>query len=233
MCGIAGWVTRARVRPDEMTLHRMCDAIRHRGPDSEGVHIGESVALGARRLSIIDLQTGDQPIRSNDGRFTIVFNGEIYNFQEVRAELEALGRPFHTHGDTEVVLQSYAAWGDAFLDRLNGMFALALWDESERRLILARDRLGKKPLLLADVNGALVFGSEFRCVLAHPDVPREVDHLAIDEYLALGYVPAPRSAFRPGGCRRADRSARTSDGRTPADLAEAAGHAQLAASLRA
>jgi asparagine synthase (glutamine-hydrolysing) len=196
MCGITGWVSRARERPDEALLHRMCNAIHHRGPDSEGIFIGEQVALGARRLSIIDLMTGDQPVRSADGSISIVFNGEIYNFQEVRAELEALGHQFHTQGDTEVVVHSYMAWGERFLDRLNGMFALALWDEPHERLILARDRLGKKPLLISQSGGTVVFGSEFQAVLQHPAVRRDVDPLAIDDYLTLGYIPAPRTAFQ-------------------------------------
>jgi asparagine synthase (glutamine-hydrolysing) len=196
MCGITGWVSRATERPDEALLHRMCDAIHHRGPDSEGIFIGDQVALGARRLSIIDLETGDQPVRSQDGGVTIVFNGEIYNFREIRAELESLGYIFHTQGDTEVVVQSYLAWGERFLDRLNGMFALAIWDEPRQRLILARDRLGKKPLLVCQSGDALIFGSEFRAVLEHPAVRRDIDALAIDDYLTLGYVPAPRTAFQ-------------------------------------
>ncbi len=196
MCGIAGWVSCATDRPDESLLHRMCDAIHHRGPDSEGTFIGHQVALGARRLSIIDLTTGDQPVRSADGQITIVFNGEIYNFQDVRAELERMGHQFHTQGDTEVVVQSYLAWGEDFLDRLNGMFALALWDEPRQRLVLARDRLGKKPLLIVQEADTLVFGSEFRAVLQHPLVHREIDPQAIDDYLTLGYVPSPRTGFR-------------------------------------
>ncbi|MFN0073631.1 MAG: asparagine synthase (glutamine-hydrolyzing), partial [Chloroflexota bacterium] len=196
MCGIAGWVSSASGRPDAPTLHRMCDAIRHRGPDSEGIFIGDHVALGARRLSIIDLATGDQPIRSEDGAITVVFNGEIYNFQEIRSELISLGHHFRTQGDTEVVVQAYRAWGEDFLNRLNGMFALALWDEPRERLVLARDRMGKKPLLISQVGDTLVFGSEFQAVLAHPSVPRDVDPFAIDDYLALGYIPAPRTGFQ-------------------------------------
>jgi asparagine synthase (glutamine-hydrolysing) len=196
MCGIAGWVSCASVRPDEALLRRMCNAIHHRGPDSEGLFIDDQVALGARRLSIIDLTTGDQPVRSADGAVTIVFNGEIYNFQDVRAELEAMGHQFHTQGDTEVVVQGYLAWGEAFLDRLNGMFALALWDEPRQRLVLARDRFGKKPLLLSQSGDTLVFGSEFRALLEHPAVSRDIDPLAIDDFLTLGYVAAPRTAFQ-------------------------------------
>ena len=145
MCGIAGWVSCATDRPDESLLHRMCDAIRHRGPDSEGTFIGDQVALGARRLSIIDLTTGDQPVRSADGQITVVFNGEIYNFQDVRAELERMGHQFHTRGDTEVVVQSYLAWGEDFLDRLNGMFALALWDEAVSDWCLLATGLARNP----------------------------------------------------------------------------------------
>lgn len=195
MCGITGWVTAALGRPDESMLHRMCDAIRHRGPDSEGIHLAEGVALGARRLRIIDLATGDQPISNEDGSVIVVFNGEVYNFQEVRAELRARGHTFRTQGDTEVVVHAYEEYGEDFPRHLNGMFALALWDERRRRLVLARDRLGKKPLLVAPIPGGLAFGSEFSAILTHSEVHRDIDLEALDHALTLGYVPAPRSAF--------------------------------------
>jgi asparagine synthase (glutamine-hydrolysing) len=168
----------------------MADALAHRGPDGSGVWTASGIGLGHRRLSIIDLETGAQPMLSADGRLVLVFNGEIYNFREVRAELEPLGHRFSTQSDTEVILAAWRQWGPACLARFNGMFAFALYDLAVDSLFLARDRLGVKPLYLAELpDGALVFASELKGLLAHPLLRREPCPRAIDDYFALGYVP--------------------------------------------
>lgn len=195
MCGIVGIVGPGAY--DVETLRRMRDRIRHRGPDSEGEHIGLDVALGVRRLRIIDLETGDQPIASEDGSVVTVFNGEIYGYRELRTGLRTLGHRFGTESDTEVLVHGYETYGDGLLAEIDGMYALAVWDTRRRRLLLARDRLGKKPLLYSRLSdGTLVFGSEFSALLAHPAVSREIDPTAISLYLSLGYIPAPHTAFR-------------------------------------
>lgn len=204
MCGITGvvgWV-------DADALARMTETVRHRGPDADGVHIGDRWGFGHRRLSIIDLEGGVQPMASADGRYFISFNGEIYNFEDLRRTLTNLGHRFRTRSDTEVLLVAYAEWGDAMLDRLNGMFALAVWDDENRRLLLARDRVGIKPLYYAPLprrSGAIAFGSEPKVLLALPDVSRALDVVALDAYLDLLYVPPPLSMFEgirqlPPGC---------------------------------
>jgi asparagine synthase (glutamine-hydrolysing) len=198
MCGISGVV--GSLRTDRPTLQRMNDALRHRGPDGEGSFWSDSdqVGLAMRRLAIIDLATGDQPIFNEDGTVCVVFNGEIYNFLDLRQELEARGHRFATQADTEVVVHAYEDFGVECIQRLWGMFALALWDSRRKLLLLARDRLGKKPLAYyADPQGGgLAFASELHALLAHPSVPREVDPRAIDDYLTYLYVPSPTSAFR-------------------------------------
>jgi asparagine synthase (glutamine-hydrolysing) len=198
MCGISGVV--GSLRTDRATLQSMNEALRHRGPDGEGIFWPESdrVGLGMRRLAIIDLATGDQPIFNEDGTVCVVFNGEIYNFLDLRTELEARGHRFATHADTEVVVHAYEDFGVECIDRLWGMFALALWDSRRNLLLLARDRLGKKPLVYyADPRaGGLAFASELHALLAHPSVPRDVDLHAIDDYLTYLYVPSPTTAFR-------------------------------------
>ena len=196
MCGICGFAGSADERPLPQVLDRMCARIAHRGPDDEGSRIGEGVALGMRRLSIIDLEGGSQPIRNEDGSLWIVFNGEIYNYPELRPQLIALGHLMSTHSDTECVLHAYEEWGDEFLGHLNGMFAFAMWDVRRRVLILARDRLGIKPLYYARRGRDLVFGSELKAILAHPGVPREIDLAAVGQYLSLEYVTSPRSILR-------------------------------------
>ena len=197
MCGIAGAYTRSGGEAvSKEALARMTDSLRHRGPDGEGIYMDRGVALGHRRLTIIDLTTGDQPKARADGSAVLVFNGEIYNYRELRKELEALGHAFRTQSDTEVILEAYAAWGEASVARLRGMFAFALWDRDRRRLFLARDRAGIKPLYYAWDGTRLLFGSEIKAILAEGTVPRDLDPAALDEYLTYLYVPAPRSIFR-------------------------------------
>jgi asparagine synthase (glutamine-hydrolysing) len=195
MCGIAGWVSGNGESPDRDVLTRVTRAMAHRGPDAEGIVIQGPAGFGHRRLSIIDLSTSaNQPMRDASGRYLIVFNGEIYNFQELRHELEAKGHSFSTKGDTEVLLESFKAWGPAALDRLVGMFALALWDSHRQVLMLARDRLGKKPLFYARLpDDGLVFASEPRALTQHPGVPGDIDPIALAHYLRLNYVPCDRS----------------------------------------
>lgn len=191
MCGIAGLFHPAVPKPvEERRVRAMADALAHRGPDGSGVWIAPGVGLGHRRLSIIDLATGDQPMVSADDSLALSYNGEIYNFREVRAELEALGHRFRTESDTEVVLAGWRQWGPACLTRFNGMFAFALYDRGEDSLFLARDRLGVKPLYVATLSdGSLAFASELKGLLAHPLLRREPNPRAVDDYLALGYVP--------------------------------------------
>ena len=192
MCGIAGIVGGA---PGRDTLDAMLASLEHRGPDDRGAFAGDGVALGMTRLSIIDLVTGQQPMSSDDGAARIVFNGEIYNFRAVRAELQAGGYRFRTQSDTEVILRAWEADGERCVERLRGMFAFAIWDARRRRLFLARDRLGKKPLYYWRGGGALVFASEIKALLCHPGPGRAVDWPALHHYLAYGYTPAGRSAF--------------------------------------
>ncbi|SFR83365.1 XrtA/PEP-CTERM system amidotransferase [Sphingomonas jatrophae] len=190
MCGIAGIFHREGLKPvDPARVAAMTDAIAHRGPDGAGVWTGPGVGLGHRRLSIIDLATGDQPMLSPDGRICVVFNGEIYNFRAVRAELEAHGHVFRTASDTEVILHGWRQWGPDCLDRFDGMFAFALHD-ADLGLFLARDRLGVKPLHYAELgDGTLLFASELKGILAHPRFRSTPDPRAIEDYLAFGYVP--------------------------------------------
>lgn len=197
MCGIAGFVNKDGNGVDRSVLERMNAAIAHRGPDDDGFFTDEHAALGMRRLSIIDVSGGKQPIHNEGGTKWIVFNGEIYNYQEIREDLEQRGHTFYTRSDTETVIHLYDEFEEKCLDRLRGMFAFAIWDTVEKTLFIARDRVGKKPLLYAHrPNGDLVFGSEFQALLAHPDVSREVDTDAIDSYLSYLCVPAPMTAFK-------------------------------------
>jgi asparagine synthase (glutamine-hydrolysing) len=191
MCGIAGLFHPDVPKPVEAARVRaMADALAHRGPDGSGVWTGPGIGLGHRRLSIIDLETGDQPMRSADGELALTYNGEIYNFRELRAELESHGHVFATASDTEVVLASWRQWGPACLGRFNGMFAFALYDAAEDCLFLARDRLGVKPLFYATLpDGALIFASELKGLLVHPRLRREPDPRAAEDFLAHGYVP--------------------------------------------
>ena len=193
MCGIAGWVG-AR-GGDREVLDAMLRALEHRGPDDTGRHLGEGAALGMTRLSIIDLVTGRQPMTIDDGTATLVFNGEIYNYRDLRDELATRGRRFATRSDTEVLLRAWEEWGEACVERLRGMFAFAIWDARRRRLVLARDRLGKKPLYYWHRDGLLVFASEPKSLLRHPAVGRALDPIALEHYTAFGYTPAARSIF--------------------------------------
>ena len=196
MCGICGQV-RVDGRPVERgTLEGMCRLLEHRGPDSRGTHLDGSAGLGIQRLRVIDLETGDQPIYNEDGTVAVVLNGEIYNYRELREELAAKGHSLSTKGDTEVIAHLYEDLGAACVERLHGMFAFAVWDARRRTLLLARDRLGKKPLFYSFREGALSFASELRSLLEDPEIPREVDHHAIDSYLTYAYVPAPQAAFQ-------------------------------------
>jgi asparagine synthase (glutamine-hydrolysing) len=174
----------------------MCAAIEHRGPDARGIHIDSRVGLGIQRLSVIDLVSGDQPIYSEDRSVVVVLNGEIYNHRELRASLEARGHIFSTRSDTEVIVHLYEDVGVNFVDALIGMFGVALWDSRRQQLVLARDRLGKKPLFYAEHDGVLSFASELQSILENRGIPRTVDYQALDAYLALRYVPSPLTAFR-------------------------------------
>jgi asparagine synthase (glutamine-hydrolysing) len=191
MCGIAGIFHVESSKPvDPERVRRMTDAIAHRGPDGSGVWTAPGIGLGHRRLSIIDLGGGAQPMLTEDERFALSFNGEIYNFQELRKELESLGHHFRTHSDSEVILEAYRAWGPASVERLHGMFAFALYDLANRQLLLARDRLGVKPLYHARLaDGSIIFGSELKALLEHPALRREPDLAMVDDFLAFGYVP--------------------------------------------
>src|SRR6185295_12328159 len=202
MCGIAGFVessaTASPFTPDERhgLVHRMCDVIRHRGPDDEGVWVDDGVALGMRRLSIIDLSTGHQPIHNEDRSVWIVFNGEIYNYRELRLELEGAGHRFYTSTDTEVIVHAYEQWGKQAITRLRGMFGLAIWDRRSRSLLVARDRIGIKPLYYAEASGRLYFASELKSLLEAPDLPRDLDVDALDHYLSFLYTPRDGSIFK-------------------------------------
>jgi asparagine synthase (glutamine-hydrolysing) len=196
MCGIAGIVRADGAPVDRDLLARMNETIRHRGPDDEGFYFADGVGLAMRRLSIIDLKTGRQPIHNHDKTAWIVFNGEIYNYRELREELERRGHNFYTDSDTEAIVAAYDEYGTDCPKHLRGMFAFAIWDERAKTLFLARDRVGKKPLLYAQVGGQLIFGSEFSALLLHPEISRDVDFEAIHYYLSFICVPAPLTAYR-------------------------------------
>ena len=196
MCGIVGIVRSDGVDIDRGLLGQMCEAIRHRGPDDDGFYFNGPVGLGMRRLAIIDLKTGQQPIHNSDRSSWIVFNGEIYNYLELREKLEKLGHTFYTNSDTEAIVHAYDQYGADCPKHLRGMFAFAIWNNNTQELFLARDRVGKKPLLYAEVNGEFIFGSEFSALLTHPKLSREVNPEAIHYYLSYMCVPAPLTAYR-------------------------------------
>jgi asparagine synthase (glutamine-hydrolysing) len=198
VCGIAGvFDGRGRREVDRKLVERMNSSLHHRGPDAGGVHIEPGVALAHRRLSIIDLSTGQQPLYNEDGTVAVVFNGEIYNFHELVKELSACGHAFRTRSDTEVIVHGWEEWGASCVTRFRGMFAFALWDRNRETLFLARDRLGVKPLYYAQLaDGRWLFGSELKALLVHPGLPREIDPLAVEEYFGYGYVPEPRTIFK-------------------------------------
>jgi asparagine synthase (glutamine-hydrolysing) len=195
MCGIAGVIAHGKPVGEELVA-AMCDAVRHRGPDSVGLHVDGSVGLGIRRLAIIDLVTGDQPLYSEDGSVVLVFNGEIYNHAALRRELRASGHRFATRTDGEVIVHLWEQCGTRCVERLRGMFAFAIWDARRNTLFLARDRLGKKPLFYAWRGSSLRFASEPQAIFQDPEIPREVDPVALDAFLVNQYVPHHRCAFR-------------------------------------
>jgi len=240
MCGIAGHVGAAA--PE--LLPAMLGLLKHRGPDDSGIHAAGDVGLAMTRLAIIDLATGRQPMSDATGRYWIVFNGEIYNFRQLRAELMTAGRRFRTRSDTEVILHAYAVHGEACVERLAGMFAFAIWDDAERRLFLARDRLGKKPLYYWHRDRLFLFASEPKALFCHPAVARSLDWAALHHYLAFGYTPATRSIFDSIRKLPAAHTLTVVDGRStqrrywqlPAGAASpgpAAGREETAAAVRA
>lgn len=196
MCGICGIFDSNGKPIDREVLSRMNRRIQHRGPDGEGMYFGHGVGLANRRLSIIDLEGGGQPIANEDETINVVFNGEIYNYVELRDELKTKGHVFRTHSDTEVIVHGYEEWGDECTNRFNGMFVFALWDSKRRRLLIARDHLGIKPLYYVSIGERLLFASEIKCLLADPECPREVDPQALSQLFTLRYVPSPRTLFR-------------------------------------
>ena len=198
MCGITGiFDTRSSAEISRSVLQRMNDSQIHRGPDEGCLHREPGLGLGHRRLSIIDVATGQQPLFNEDGSVVVVFNGEIYNYQDLIAELQVLGHVFHTKSDTEVIVHAWESWGADCVKRFRGMFAFVLWDRNQQTLFMARDRMGVKPLYYALLDdGTLLFGSELKSILAHGGLPREMDPHAVEEYFALGYVAEPRTIFK-------------------------------------
>jgi len=195
MCGIAGFLGRGTQETRRAIVQGMAASLRHRGPDDEGIYVDGDAALGVRRLSIIDLETGAQPISNEDGTIWAALNGEIYNFKHLRARLERLGHTFRTRSDTEVLVHAYEQYGDDCVSHLDGMFAFAVWDAVRHELCLARDRMGEKPLYYYAGPGAFVFGSEPRALLEHPEVPRALSLTGLAAYLAFEYVPTPHAIF--------------------------------------
>lgn len=198
MCGIAGMFdTRGRRDMPREIVERMAEIQRHRGPDEGGFHFEPGVALAHRRLSVIDLSTGQQPLFNEDGSVAVVFNGEIYNFQELIPALQALGHVFHTRSDTEVIVHAWEQWQEACVERFRGMFAFALWDRNRETFFLARDRMGVKPLYYGVLDdGTLLFGSELKALLVHPGFKREIESQCVEDYFAFGYVPEPRTIYK-------------------------------------
>ncbi|MBA3659497.1 MAG: asparagine synthase (glutamine-hydrolyzing), partial [Gemmatimonadales bacterium] len=194
MCGIAGKLGPDRI--DQHEIQRMCDAIRHRGPDDWGVFTEDGVGIGMRRLSIIDLAGGHQPLSNEDGSVVIVFNGEIYNFEALHAELVQRGHVFRTRTDTEVLVHLYEDLGEQMLERLRGMFAFAIWDRRRRRMLIARDHFGQKPLFYVESAGRLAFASEIKALLADDPGLAAMDPAALDQYLTLRFVQPPRTFFQ-------------------------------------
>ena len=197
MCGITGIFDLREQRPiNRALLEAMNQTQFHRGPDEGGVHVESGVGLAHRRLSIIDLSSGQQPLFNEDETVVVTYNGEIYNFPELTEELKAAGHSFRTHSDTEVIVHAWEQWGEACVERFRGMFAFGVWDRNRQTLFLARDRLGIKPLYYAELpDGHLIFASELKALMAHPDLPQAMDPLAVEDYFAYGYVPEPRTIF--------------------------------------
>ena len=197
MCGIAGIYNFGIAQAvDSQLIKKMCSVLVHRGPDDEGIYCKDNIGLGHRRLSIIDLAGGHQPMSNEDGTVWIIFNGEIYNFPELKKELIQKGHKFKTHSDTETIIHLYEEEGEDCVHKLRGMFAFAIWDERKKQLFLARERVGKKPLHYAVFNGKLIFASEIKAILEDPSVKREIDYEALHDYLSVLYVPAPRTMFK-------------------------------------
>src|ERR671920_1593989 len=199
MCGITGWANLDSHAPPpdgaRDLLHAMCERMVHRGPDSEGLFVTTGAALGMRRLAIIDLVTGEQPVFNEDKSVAVILNGEIYNYRELRGELETRGHTFRSASDTEVLPHLYEEYGDDMLRELNGMFAFALWDSRRRRLLIARDRFGEKPLYWGVFDNTLLFASEPKVLLAHRAVKPSLNLQALRQYLSFDYVPAPLSIY--------------------------------------
>src|SRR5215831_5581751 len=195
MCGIAGFMYFDGAPIRENIIREMSGVLKHRGPDEGGVHIATGAALGHRRLSIIDLSSGQQPLSNEDGKVWISFNGEIYNYRELQKELSG-SHTFRTRSDTETIVHLYESHPHSFVEKLRGMFAFALWDERNRTMILARDRVGKKPLYYYLDSKKLVFASEIKAILQHPDLTLEIDDRAVSDYISLGYIPSPKSIYR-------------------------------------
>ena len=196
MCGITGILHSDGSPASPVVLRRMTESLAHRGPDGDGVYHDGPLGLGHRRLAIIDLSAaGHQPMLSSSGRFVLTYNGEIYNYQELRLELEALGHRFRSRTDSEVLLNAFVEWGIACLERLNGMFAFAVWDRERQELFLARDRYGVKPLYYTDRNGVLLFGSEVKAILQHPAYDARIDRKALLEYMTFQNLFTDRTLF--------------------------------------
>lgn len=196
MCGIAGIVSLNGQAPDRDLLEQMTRVLVHRGPDGAGTFVSDEVALGHRRLSIIDLEGGGQPIANEDGAVQVVFNGEIYNFVELREELQGQGHVFRTRSDTEVIVHAYEEWGLDCVERFNGIFAFALWDARRKQCVIARDHLGVKPLYYRSHNGRLLFASEIKAILQAADYTADVDLAALGMLFTVRYVPSPHTLFR-------------------------------------
>src|SRR3954462_14232519 len=196
MCGIVGQIRPAGQPVHPLVPDRMCAGLEHRGPDSRGIHREDGAWLGIQRLRVVDLSTGDQPIYNEDRSIVVVLNGEIYNYRELLDELRARGHSLTTKGDTEVIVHLYEEYGADCVRHLHGMFAFALWDRKRQQLLIARDRIGKKPLFYSIRSGGITFASEIRALMQDEEISRDIDHTAVDCYLAYQYVPAPLSIFR-------------------------------------
>src|SRR5262245_11078982 len=196
MCGLSGFLSLNQQRADPLVLRRMTETLRHRGPDDEGYHVEGPVALGHRRLQIIDLATGHQPIANETGTVHAMLNGEIYNYRSLAAMLRARGHRFATSSDTEVIVHAWEEFGEDCLAHFNGMFAFVLWDAERQTLFAARDRMGEKPFYFAERNGWFVFGSEVRALLAHPEIGRDLDLRGLSRYLTSGYVADPHTILK-------------------------------------
>ena len=212
MCGFVGWLDKAPA--DRSVLERMTTTLAHRGPDAAGYHLDGPIALGHRRLAVIDLAASQQPMLTPCGRYALAYNGELYNFKTLRAELQNRGVQFRTNGDTEVLLQSLIAWGDDALPRLEGMFAFAFWDKQAESLLLARDPLGIKPLNIYQGGERILFASELKAILAHPGVSRDIDLDALQLYLECQYIPAPFTIFKQIRKLQPARALRVQNGQT-------------------